>query len=114
MEDANFPAGAFHLRKFRLKDSSFLSLLDDPVGYKVGIIESLLQTFPRRTFILVGDSGEKDPEVYGILARRFPSQVKRILIRNITDESNTGGRFQDAFRELPPTLWTCFEDPSDL
>ncbi len=41
--------------------------------------------FPKRRFILIGDSGEKDPEVYREIQRRFPAQVQEIMIRDVTN-----------------------------
>lgn len=38
---------------------------------------------PQRKFILVGDSGEKDPEIYRFLAHRYPGRVAAVLIRNL-------------------------------
>ena len=51
--------------------------------YKTGVIERILADFPRRRFLLVGDSGEQDPEIYGAIARKHPEQVERIFIRNV-------------------------------
>ncbi len=49
----------------------------------MGIIGAILKWLPNRQFVLVGDSGERDPEVYRFLAKRFPNQVVAILIRNL-------------------------------
>lgn len=114
MQQAGFPRATVHLKRFRLKDSSFVKLFEDPIKYKLSAIESLLQAFPKRTFILVGDSGEKDPEVYGIVARRYPSQVRRIYIRDVTGEPSNGPRFQEAFRGLSTDAWQLFRDPAKL
>lgn len=64
----NFPFGTFHLKRLRLKDETFVALFADPVAYKLGIIEPFIKQFPKRKFVLVGDSGEKDPEIYGAVA----------------------------------------------
>ena len=112
--EAGFPEGTYHMRRFRLKDSSFLQLLENPIPYKVAIIESIIQNYPKRTFVLVGDSGEKDPEIYGIVARRYSDQVKRIYIRNVTEESAESSRFENAFREVPFDRWSLFDDASQL
>jgi phosphatidate phosphatase APP1 len=45
---------------------------------------------PRRKFILVGDSGEKDPEVYRVMQRLFPDQVLKIYIRDVLGERLAG------------------------
>jgi hypothetical protein len=109
-----FPVGAFYLKKFRWKDESFLKLFERPEQYKPGVIEPLLKQFPRRQFVLVGDSGERDPEIYARLARRYPHQVARILIRNVTDEPADAKRYQKVFRGLPPGLWQVFRGPEEI
>ena len=73
----------------------------------------MAQVFSRR-FVLVGDSGERDPEVYGELARRHPRQVTRILIRDATDEPGDSTRFEAAFRNLAPGLWRVFREADSL
>lgn len=44
----------------------------------------VLDAFPESTFILIGDSGEQDLEVYSSVARERPNQVRGIFIRDIT------------------------------
>ena len=78
-----FPAGSFHLKHFRLKDRSFFALFDDPYTYKLEAMEDLLTRLGERDLVLVGDSGEQDPEVYGELARRYPQRVRAIVIRDV-------------------------------
>lgn len=80
---SNFPAGSMHLRYFRIRDEMFKRWRPVRNNKKVGIIGAILKWLPRRHFVLVGDSGERDPEVYRFLANRFPSQVVAILIRNL-------------------------------
>jgi hypothetical protein len=111
---AGLPNGSFHLRAFRLKDDSFFNLFKSSRETKPPVIEALLAAYPKRDFVLVGDSGEADPEIYGDIARRHPDQVRAILIRNVTGESADDPRYPDgAFRELPRTLWLLFEDADE-
>jgi len=114
VNDHGFPAGTFSLKPFRWKSRSFLSLFADPVKYKLSVIEPFLQRFPGRRFILIGDSGERDPEIYGELARRFPAQIERIYIRDVTDENAEAERFAHAFREIPRSRWQIFREPAGL
>jgi hypothetical protein len=109
-----FPAGVFYLKSFRWKDESFFNLFEGPEKYKPGVIEPLMQQFPNRKFVFVGDSGERDPEIYGALTRQHPHQVAKILIRNVSDEGPGANRYQSAFRDLPPTLWTIFRESSEI
>ena len=57
---------------------------------KVRQITNLMIHLPRRKFILVGDSGEKDPEVYRVIQKLFPDQVLKIYIRDVLGERLTG------------------------
>lgn len=109
-----FPAGTFHLKTLRWKDESFLDLFQSPVEYKLGVIEPILAKFPQRRFILVGDSGEADPEVYGEVARRHPDRIERILIRDVTGEAESVERYQAAFREVAHERWRIFREPDEL
>ena len=109
-----FPAGTFELKEFRWKSRKFFSLFASPEKYKPGVIEPLLKQFPKRKFILIGDSGERDPEIYGALARKFPTQVIRIYIRDVTNEAAESERYQKAFRAVPRATWQIFRDPAEL
>lgn len=109
-----FPAGTFALKEFRWKDRSFTRLLVSPEKYKPAVIEPLFKRFPKRRFILMGDSGERDPEIYAALARRFPLQVERIYIRDVTGESEGAERYQETFRGLPTGLWQIFREPREI
>jgi len=78
------------------------------------VIKPILQRYPRRRFVFVGDSGEKDPEVYGALARQYPGQVLHILIRAVDGETPDAARFRTAFEGLPRERWTVFTRVADL
>lgn len=112
--EAGFPSATFHLRQIRLKDSSVLALLADPLEYKLRVIESLMADFPQRRFILIGDSGERDPEVYGAAAAKHPDQVLRIYIRDVTGHAADSPRYEAAFVRLPRGTWQLFRDPAEI
>ena len=114
MATNGFPAGSVHLRYFRVQDGSFLDLFRSPEQYKLDTIKPLLQRFPKRRFSLVGDSGERDPEIYGRLARELPGQIAQILIRDVTGEPAESPRYTQAFQGLARPLWRIFRNPIDL
>lgn len=114
IHDEGFPAGSFHMKSLRLKDATVLELLDSPDELKRTYIEELMVQFPRRRFLLVGDSGEVDPEVYGEIGRRHPGQVERIFIRDVTGEKRDALRYRKAFEGLRPEIWVIFEDAAEL
>jgi phosphatidate phosphatase APP1 len=70
-----------------LKDWS-LGVLGKHTDHKLGIIRKLLRTYPELPFVLIGDSGEQDPEIYHQAVREHPGRVRAIYIRDVT----TGGR----------------------
>ncbi|KAF9913119.1 hypothetical protein EC991_003578 [Linnemannia zychae] len=76
-----FPPGSAHLR---LHDSVLKTYFMAPGENKRKSIREILMDFPGRKFILVGDSGEIDMEIYTEMAIQFPEQVFRIFIRDIT------------------------------
>lgn len=114
MRDAGFPSATFHLRRVRFKDSSVLSLLGDPLEYKLQVIEPLMADFPQRRFILVGDSGERDPEVYAAVATKHLDQVLRIYIRDVTGQAADSPRYKTTFAKLSRDQWQLFRDPREI
>ena len=94
VEPGGFPEGTFHLNFFphnilsadtiRLVAGGFTSTFD----HKVNEITKIMNKFPQRQFILVGDSGEVDPEVYKRIRSDRPNQVKEIQIRDLINDSD--------------------------
>lgn len=109
-----FPPGSFHLKHFRLKDSTALNVLGSQEEYKAGHVEPILAAFPGRRFVLIGDSGEQDPEIYGRLARQHPKQVVAVWIRNVTSEPADSPRIGRAFEGVEPDRWKLFDRPEEL
>ncbi len=109
-----FPSGSFQMKDFRWKDRTALNLFEKPEDYKLPAIEALLRRFPKRRFLLVGDSGEKDPEVYGAAARKFPEQISHILIRDVTGEDAAAERYATAFRDVPAPKWRIFKEATEI
>ena len=114
LTDRGFPAGTFHLKHFRVKDGSVKKILKSQNEYKLNAIRPILRDFPERRFILIGDSGEQDPEIYGELAREFADQVVGVFIRNVTEESAQHVRIQDAFRDVAAEKWRLFDHAADI
>ncbi len=92
MKRTAFPSGSLHLRDFRIKSSSRWNLLKSSKAYKIDVIEQLLAQFPKRRFILVGDTGEKDPEVYSEIASRHPTRIDGIFLHLVRPNDMNPGR----------------------
>ncbi|KAF9572798.1 hypothetical protein EC968_009437 [Mortierella alpina] len=76
-----FPPGSAHLR---MHDSVLRTYFTTPGENKRRCIREILTDFPDRKFILVGDSGEIDLEIYTEMAVAHPGQILKIFIRDIT------------------------------
>jgi hypothetical protein len=113
LAEEGFPPGSFHLRAFRLRDHLLRRLLLVRRSGKWRMLCQLLAMFPRRQFVLVGDSGERDPELYGALARRFPRQVIGIWIRQLESLPELK-RYVRAFRGVPQGCWHLFRSAEEL
>ncbi len=111
MAESGFPGGPMVMKTFRWKDRSIFDLFDSPEDFKLQHVGGIIERFPKRRFILVGDSGQSDPEAYGAIARRFPDAVKYVLIRDV---GGTQERLRAAFRDVPPGRWQVFKDPSEI
>ena len=76
----NLPKGPLLLKDLGLSNE------DKPkatFGQKHRNIIEIFETFPDLPFVLVGDSGEKDPYIYQAIAEAYPDRVKAIYIRDV-------------------------------
>jgi phosphatidate phosphatase APP1 len=71
-------------------------------GYKEPALRALLSRFPQPV-VLVGDSGERDPEIYAALRAEFPGRVTAIFIREAGGPA-TAARFEGMTRYSDPAV----------
>lgn len=76
------PTGAMFLRDFGLDQDKFMA--GTHKMHKVGAIEQILDLTGELPLVLVGDSGQRDPEVYADIARRYPKRIRSVYIRDVT------------------------------
>src|SRR6185503_17819591 len=96
LASAGFPLGTFHLNYFPknfLSEDTRALLIDSICGslsrtydHKVEQITRLMERFPEREFILSGDSGELDVEVYNRIRELFGARVREIWIRDVIND----------------------------
>lgn len=77
------PPGSFHLKQYT--GNIISSLMEPSSSRKKTSLSKILNDFPEKLFICVGDSGEHDFEAYVDLAVSYPSQVRGIYIRAVED-----------------------------
>lgn len=52
--------------------------------HKRDLIRTMLSLYDGMPFVLIGDSGQHDPEIYAEIVREFPGRVQAIYIRNVS------------------------------
>jgi phosphatidate phosphatase APP1 len=57
---------------------------------KTGRIQEILDLHPRLSFVLIGDSGEKDPEIYADIVRAYPGRILAVYIREVRLDPGDG------------------------
>lgn len=55
----------------------------DHQSHKLENIKRILETFMHLPFVLVGDSGEQDPEIYYQIVKQYPHRVRAVYIRDV-------------------------------
>ena len=80
----DIPAGPLCLRDLGIDEDKLITTGHG--SHKIEHIEQILTTYPTLPFVLIGDSGQKDPEVYAKIARRFPERILAIYIRDVTED----------------------------
>lgn len=77
----NFPKGPILLRTM----SSFTRRRQgDDKPQKQKEITNILNAYPDLSFILIGDSGERDADIYIEISKMFPNRVKAIYLRSVS------------------------------
>jgi phosphatidate phosphatase APP1 len=63
-------------------------------------IRRLLELYPRLPFVLVGDSGQEDPEVYREVVRRFPGRIRAVFIRDVSSKAKRDREVERIVQEV--------------
>ncbi|MBB3696176.1 DUF2183 domain-containing protein [Flammeovirga yaeyamensis] len=82
--------------------------------HKVSRIAYLINKFPDQKFLLVGDSGQKDPYTYQSIAQEFSNNISGIMIRDVNK-----GKKDEEMKEIEKSLkeigvpFFLFHDPKE-
>lgn len=82
----------------------------DQVKYKVPHILEIMDSLPKVEWLLFGDSGEFDPEVYTAVYKQYPDRVKGIFIHFVTDDQ--AKKFREVKLSNGKTASYPLNDPS--
>jgi phosphatidate phosphatase APP1 len=77
------PVGPFMLRESRADDYRFFGSIHK--DHKLTKIEHIFEVYSNLKFILIGDSGQRDAEIYAQVVRDYPGRVECIYIRDVSN-----------------------------
>jgi phosphatidate phosphatase APP1 len=105
IREQGLPRGPLLLRQVRVFHDAASS------EHKPRAIAHLLATYPKLSFLLIGDSGEADLETYLEAARSQPGRIRTILIRNVSSPARAEVlRRMAAHQTAPGCSVLLFED----
>ena len=83
IKKSNFPKGSILLRDFR---TPFDRTPQPEKPHKQHEIRNILKTYPHLKFVLIGDSGEHDADIYIEIAEEYPDRILAIYLRSVNHE----------------------------
>lgn len=95
LEAQRIPTGPVLLRDWDLG-----RLSERHSRHKSEVIREIFDTYPALPFLLVGDSGQEDPEIYADLVRERPGRITAVYIRNVTPQAERTERIQALAHEV--------------
>ena len=95
LDAKGFPRGPIFLR-----DVGLLGEVKGSHGHKEATLLRLIEHFPTLKFVLVGDSGEKDADIYHAVAQKHPERIAAVVIRNVKNNANAH-RIERMFARRP-------------
>ncbi len=86
------------------------------VEHKLSNLRRLAHEFPKITWLLIGDDGQHDDEIYTTFAREFPDQVRALAIRRLSPAEAVlaGGRTRVDDREAADIPWVTAPNGAGL
>ena len=111
------PAGPLVLRDWGITAHEVLPTRHH--DHKLAAIRQLMSLWPELPFLLIGDSGQQDPEIYRQLAVENPGRVLGVYIRNVSSGEVRPSLIRALAAEvtaagsrlvLAPTAWELAQD----
>ena len=94
LEAQGLPLGPLELRDFGLRMRR---------NHKAEAIGAILGRYPSLSFVLIGDSGEQDPELYAEIVRAHPRRIRAIYIRSVDPRAERLQAIEKLVERVAPT-----------
>lgn len=115
----HFPSGPIYLRYHKNWKDFISARKNYGIGleksqHKIDRISYLVNKFPKSKFLLIGDSGQRDPYTYQHIAELYPNNISGIMIRDVSsgkkDKEMLGIKQELAQLNIP---FHIFHDPKE-
>jgi phosphatidate phosphatase APP1 len=84
MDINGIPHGPMFLQDWGIDEDTFITTPHDT--HKLAQIQTLLDYYPHLRFVLIGDSGQRDPEIYLRVIQSRPERIAAAFIRDVTSD----------------------------
>jgi phosphatidate phosphatase APP1 len=78
------PKGPIFLKDYGFSHNKIIS--ESHHQHKPKHIRNILNAYPHLNFILIGDSGQHDPEIYAQVIKEFPDRILAVYIRDVSQD----------------------------
>lgn len=94
----NIPKGPFLLQEYKSGLRDLLFTGGGSHQHKQDKIDRLMKLFPTLSFILIGDSGQRDPEIYLQALRQYPTRILAVYIRKTGKKADFDEEIVEEFK----------------
>jgi len=95
----HIPKGVFLLQNYKKNLKQLILTGGGNHEHKLFKIREILIFYPNINFILIGDSGQRDPVLYSQIVNEFPGRIKSIYIRDVK-RKNSESKIKDLVDQL--------------
>lgn len=72
-------------------------------GHKLDLLEDMLSRYQDLPFVLIGDSGQHDPEIYAKVVHEHPDRIRAVYIRNVSRDDARVAEIEELAEEVSRT-----------
>jgi phosphatidate phosphatase APP1 len=106
------PQGVFLLNQLKTFSKIFATGQTKHSG-KFTRITRIIESFPGRKFVLLGDDSQQDPAIYNSIVSHFPGTIYCVYIRRIGEPEKASVREKGKMIEAAGTLFYYFAHSTD-
>jgi phosphatidate phosphatase APP1 len=122
-KNLELPAGPIHLQAMT-GTAGTLFAFTNTIHHKFSVIRDLFTRLPLRKYVMIGDSAQRDPLVYGRMFREMENHgvaapcIYIYAMRGVNESKekklNTAERFRWDFRGIPANRWMVYHNATEL